>query len=314
MALKVIGHINPDSDTVCSPIAYAWYLTHKKDAEAEAFIAGPLNKETAFILNHFGLPTPKLLEHFTHSDELIIMDTNNPDELLPGFEKAKIRCIIDHHKLVGGIQTEEPLMIAMEPIACTATIAWNIMKREGHHDIPKNIAGIMLCAILSDTLTFTSPTTTIIDKKAAEELADLCGEDIDSLAEKMFAAKSDLTGMTAHDILTVDSKVFEFGGKKVRLSVLETTKPENALHMLPDLQNEMSTMKDSEKLDYAFFFVVDILNTQAHLIVTTEEERLIAQEAFEGPFEEDTLLLPGVVSRKKQIIPALEPVIAGATS
>ncbi len=311
MALKVIGHINPDSDTVCSPIAYAWYLSNKKDTHAKAFIAGPLNKETAFILNHFGIETPEILKHFTADDKVIIMDTNNPDELLPGFEKAKIRGIIDHHKLVGGLQTEEPLMMVTEPIACTATIAWHIMQREGHTDIPKEIAGIMLCAILSDTLKFTSPTTTEQDKKAAQELAHICGEDIDSLAENMFAAKSDLTGMSLRDILTVDSKVFEFGGKKVRLSVLETTKPENALQMIPALENEMTAMRHEEKLDHTFFFVVDILNTQAHLIVTTEEERLVAEEAFDAKFEGESLLLPGVVSRKKQIIPALEPVIAG---
>lgn len=311
MALKVIGHINPDSDTVCSPIAYAWYLSGKKGIEAQAFIAGPLNKETAFILDHFSIETPEILKHFSGDDEVIIMDTNNPDELLPGIDKAKIRGIIDHHKLVGGLQTEEPLMIAMEPIACTATIAWHIMQREHHTELPKEIAGIMLSAILSDTLKFTSPTTTEEDKKAAHALAEICGEDIDSLAEKMFAAKSDLSGMDTRNILTVDSKIFEFGDKKARISVLETTKPENALDMLHELQGEMVTMKREDSLDHAFFFVVDILKTEAHLIVSDEEERIIAEEAFEAKFEEDTLLLPGVVSRKKQIIPALEPVIAG---
>ncbi len=311
MSLKVIGHIAPDTDTVCSPIAYAWYLTNKKGIEAQAFVSGTLNKETSFILDHFHIDIPPLLTKFNQGDQVFIMDTNNPDELLPGISDATIRGIIDHHKLVGGLKTEEPLMIHMEPIACTATIVWNMMKRDGVIELPKEIAGVMLCAILSDTLKFTSPTTTDTDTQAAKELAVLCGEDIDTLSEAMFAAKSDLSGMTTRDILTVDSKVFEFGSKKARISVLETTKPANAMAMLEDLRVEMTEMKSQENSDYVFFFVVDILKTEAHLIVATDEEKEIAEVAFGKTFDHETMILPGVVSRKKQILPVIESAITG---
>lgn len=311
MALKVIGHIAPDTDTVCSPIAYAWFLKEKKGIDAEAYVSGTLNKETQYILDHFQVEIPLLLTKFNQGDQVFIMDTNNPDELLPGISNATIKGIIDHHKLVGGLKTEEPLTIVMEPIACTATIVWNLMKREGVTDLPKEIAGVMLCAILSDTLKFTSPTTTDVDRLAAEELAALCGEDIDSLSEEMFAAKSDLSGMSTRDILTVDSKIFEFGSKKARISVLETTKPDNALAMLEDLRFEMTQMKNEEHSDYVFFFVVDILHTEAHLVVATDEEKEIAEVAFGKVFDQETLTLPGVVSRKKQISPMLQKVIVG---
>lgn len=311
MALKVIGHKAPDTDTVCSPIAYAWYLSEKKNIPAEAYVAGELNKETAYILSHFDIQTPQLLKNFSAGDEVFLMDTNNFEELLDGIASAKIKGIIDHHKLIGGLTTDEPIAIIMEPIACTATIVWNIMKRDGITEIPKGIAGVMLCAILSDTLKFTSPTTTDIDRNAATELATICGENIDTLAEEMFAAKSDLTGMSTRTILTVDSKVFEMGTKKARISVLETTKPDNALAMLADLQKEIETVKSEDKVDYVFFFVVDIINTEAHLIVSTDEEKKIAEKAFGQTFSGETLALPGVVSRKTQMVPVLQKVIVG---
>jgi len=311
MSLKVIGHISPDTDTVCSPIAYAWFLSEKKGQEAQAFVSGKLNKETEFILNRFSVPTPQTLEHFTSDDHLVIMDTNNPEELLEGIEEAHIEQIIDHHKLVGGLKTDHPITITMVPAACTATIAWDIMHYEGVDTLPKHIAGVMLCAIISDTLKFTSPTTTDHDKKTAEMLAQMCGENIDTLADEMFAAKSDLTGMSTEDILKVDSKVFEFGDKKARISVLETTKPENALAMHSDVVMVLNEMKVAEQLNYAFFFVIDIIKSEAHLIVASTDEKEVAARAFNIAFEGETITLPGIVSRKKQIIPALEPAIIG---
>lgn len=309
MATIAIGHINPDTDTVCSPIAYSWFLNKKLNLQTSPKIAGGLNKETKFVLQKFGIQTPEILSKFTKEDEIILLDTNNPEELLEGIESAKVIEIIDHHKLVGGLTTSEPIKVLMKPLACTATIVWQIMKDSGVKELPKEIAGIMLCAILSDTLKFTSPTTTDEDKKATEELEDICGEDIEKLSEEMFAAKSDLTGMSIKDILTVDSKVFPMGDKKVRISVLETTKPQNAINMKPELVNEMVQLKNEEKSDHFFFFVVDILNSEATLITTDEIEKKYAEEAFGKKFSGDILTLLGVVSRKKQMTPQLESVI-----
>lgn len=304
-----IGHINPDTDTVCSPIAYSWFLNEKMGLQTSPKIAGELNKETKFVLEKFAIPTPEILNKFTEEDEVILLDTNNPEELLEGIESAKVIEIIDHHKLVGGLKTSEPLKIFMKPLACTATLVWQIMNNAGVKELPKEIAGVMLSAILSDTLKFTSPTTTEEDKKAAEELKSICAEDIDKLSEEMFAAKSDLSGMSIDDILKVDSKVFEMGSKKVRISVLETTKPQNAIDMESDLIGEMSKIKNEEKSDHFFFFIVDILNSEATLFVADTIEKELAATAFNQKFEEGLLKLPGVVSRKKQIVPALEKII-----
>lgn len=309
MGKITIGHINPDTDTVCSPIAYSWFLNEKLKLQTAPKVAGELNKETKFVLQKFGIPTPEILNKFTEGDEVILLDTNNPEELIEGIESAKIIEIVDHHKLVGGLTTNEPIKITIKPLACTATIVWQIMKDSGVKELPKEIAGIMLCAILSDTLKFRSPTTTDEDKKAVDELNVICNEDLDKLSEEMFTAKSDLTGMSIKDILTVDSKVFPMGDKKVRISVLETTKPQNALTIKSELISEMLKMKNEEKFDHFFFFVVDILNSEASLFVTDDIEKNLAEEAFGQKFSEDLLKLSGVVSRKKQIVPPLEKVI-----
>ncbi len=304
----VIGHISPDTDATCSAIAYAWLLNHLNH-DATPYVAGSLNKETEFVLKKFAIDTPEVLSSFPAESKVAIVDTNNPKELIDGIENTQIVGIVDHHKLFGGLTTESPIYVTIQPLACTCTIIWNIMKDQGVSELPEDIAGIMLSAILSDTLKFTSPTTTDKDKEAAHELAKICKNDIDTLSEEMFKAKSDLSGLSPEDILTTDSKIFEFGSKPVRISVLETTAPDNALQMSEELKTAMESLKASEKLDHIFFFVVDILKTEATLIVTSDSEKEIAEKAFNASFSDDLLTLPGVVSRKKQIIPALEPVI-----
>ncbi len=306
----LIGHINPDSDTVCSPIAYSWYLNQKEKDSAKAYISGKLNHETEFILKHFNIETPEILNGFSEGQQVVIMDTNNFEELLPNIEKAQIVEIVDHHKLFGNLKSEKPATVTMLPLACTATIVWQKIKADTSVVVTPQIAGVMLCAIISDTLKFTSPTTTEIDKNAAEELASISNESIDSLAESMFEAKSDLTGMSNRDILTVDSKIFEMGSKKVRVSVMETTNPQKVLELKENLEKEIAAMKSEEKLNYMFFFVIDILKSEATVLTTTPEESQIAQNAFHQSLNGELLVLPGVVSRKKQIIPSLEPVVA----
>ncbi|MFQ5493337.1 MAG: manganese-dependent inorganic pyrophosphatase [Candidatus Dojkabacteria bacterium] len=307
--LKVFAHKTPDTDATCSPIVYAWYLSEKMGQEAEAFISGKPNKEALFVLDKFDIELPAQLDELTDKDRIVVVDTNNPEELPDGVSDAEIVEIIDHHKLVGGLSTDSPIRITIKPIACTATIVWQRMQEDDNHDIEPKMAGLLLSAILSDTLKFSSPTTTDEDKTAAEELAEIADENIDSLADEMFAAKSDLTGFGAEDILLTDSKVFDMAGKKVRISVLETTLPENAIKLKGDLIESMEALKKKERLDAIFFFIVDIMNTAADLVVSADMEMDIAERAFEGVFKSGVMHLDGVVSRKKQMSPNIEKAI-----
>ncbi len=304
----VVGHINPDTDTICAAIAHAWFL-NETGHEAEAITSGSLNKETAYVLGRFNIPTPTLRQSFKEGDSLVIVDTNNPEELLPGFEEATITQIIDHHKLAGGISTPDPISITIRPVACTCTILLEIMQAASVTPTPA-IAGIMLSSIISDTLKFTSPTTTDTDRNAAETLKAICGIDTDDLAEGLFTAKSDLSGMEAADLLVIDSKIFTLKGKKIRISVLETTKPANAIAMKEALVSAARDMKSREEIDAVFLYVVDILNSNAELIMPDEFEQEIAARAYNTDVTGDTVLLPGIVSRKKQMVPNLEAALS----
>ncbi len=304
--IKVIGHINPDTDSTCTPTAYAWYLKEKKGLDAEVYVVNEPNKEALYLLNRFGFQTPKVLETITEEDKLVILDTNNADELIAGFDKAEILEIIDHHKLFGNISTSSPVTVTMKPVACVATIVWGIFKANSVSDVPANIAGLLLGSILSDTLKYTSPTTTQEDIDSGNELAAIANVDQSELAEKMFDAKSDLTGMSADDILHMDSKIIELGGKKLRISTLETTNTKVALGMLPELRERMVAIKSEEALDMILFFVVDIVNSSAEVVVTNDEEKQLIEKAFKVSFLSETVNLPGVVSRKKQMVPNIE--------
>ena len=305
-ATLVLGHINPDTDTVVSAIAFAMHLK-AHGQEAEAVVAGPLNKETKFVLDHFKVEAPRLISNLTAADSVALVDTNNPEELVPGIAEANLVSILDHHKLAGGLSTSGPIEITIKPVACTCTLVLELAGDAAK--IPADIAGIMAAAIVSDTLLFTSPTTTPADKDAAERLAAQAGIDLKELADGMFAAKSDLTGLSARDIITMDSKVFPMGDKKVRVSSLETTLPDNALAMKTELVEAMTALKAEEGIDMAFLFIVDIIKSSALLLVPSEVEKSIAEKAFGTQFEGETMELPGVVSRKKQMVPPIEKAV-----
>jgi len=300
---KVIGHLNPDTDSTCSPIVYAWYLKTYQNQDAQAYLAGEPNKEALYVLSKFGFEKPQIINSFSEGDQVVLVDTNNADELIPGIESAQIVEIVDHHKLFGNLSTNFPIKITMSPVACVATIIRDII---GQNTIPSNVAGLLLAGILSDTLKFTSPTTTAHDKDVAVELAQIAGINPDELANNMFEVKSDLTGMDADAVLHMDSKIFELGGKKLRISVLETTKPANALAMITNLKSKMIELKAEESLDGIMLYIVDIINSSSEVIASGEFEKNLISKAHNIPFDGETINLPGVVSRKKQIVPNIE--------
>ena len=165
--IKVFGHKSPDTDATCAPMAYAWFLKQKGE-DAEAFVLGELNRETTFVLNAAKVQAPKLLDKLSVGDEVVVVDTNNPEELPNNIGEAVIKTIVDHHKLAG-LTTESPLEVYMKPVGCSSTLVFQLMQRDNIAPA-KEITTLMLSAILSDTLKFTSPTTTEEDKKAANKL------------------------------------------------------------------------------------------------------------------------------------------------
>lgn len=305
--IKVFGHKVPDTDTVISAIAYAWFYTNVKKEPAQAYVLGELNKETQYILDRFGIETPPLLESLSGEDKVVIVDTNNIEELPEDISAAEIIEIVDHHKLAGGLITSSPVNITMRTMASTASLIYTIVNPE-LHELPKDIAGIMLGALVSDTLLFRSPTTTDEDRAIGAELAKIAGVDMNELADAMFAAKSDISDIPTENLLVLDSKVFDIKGKKLRISVIETTNPGQVLEKKADLQQAMiDHVAQNDGVDEVLLFAIDILNEEATPIVATEAAGEIVSAAFgEVVTTDNTIQLPGVVSRKKQIIPKLE--------
>ncbi|OGG70987.1 manganese-dependent inorganic pyrophosphatase [Candidatus Kaiserbacteria bacterium RIFCSPLOWO2_02_FULL_45_11b] len=304
--VKVFGHLSPDTDATCSAIVWAWYLNEHTAHEATPFVLGELNSETSFVLNRFGFSVPELLVELAAKDEVIIVDTNNPQELPTNINEANILQIIDHHKLVGGLTTDSPIDITIRPLACTATIQYDLMMQAGV-TIPANIAGLMMSAILSDTLGFRSPTTTPHDKDVVEKLAMIAGTDHLAYAEEMFAAKSDVSGFTDSGLIKLDSKKFEVGDKNFRVSVIETTTPATILARQAGIIEAIKACVTEEgDIDDVLFFIVDILNEEATVLTYSDLTKQVISSSFEVEVTTDTEVLPGIVSRKKQIVPALK--------
>lgn len=303
--IKVFGHLSPDTDATVSAIVWAWYLNEHTSNDAVAHILGELNTETAFVLERWNIATPKLLENSIADKPVIIVDTNNPQELPDNLNEADIIEIIDHHKLVGGIETKEPITITMRPVASTATIIHDLLK-EREIELPEQIRGLLLSAILSDTLGFRSPTTTPHDKDVAEKLAESLTVAITTYADEMFAAKSDISGFTDSGLIKLDSKKYEVSGHNFRVSVIETTNPQTVLDRKAGLIEAIHTcIAEESDVDDVLFFIVDILNEEATVLTYNELTKQVIEASFGVTVDTDTEVLPGVVSRKKQILPAL---------
>ncbi|MDX2484506.1 MAG: manganese-dependent inorganic pyrophosphatase [Pseudodonghicola sp.] len=305
MSIQVFGHKSPDTDSTGSPILWAWYLTEVKGEAATPKLLGEPNTEAAFVLKRWNLDKPDIISSVAADAPVVIVDTNNPAELPAEINGADIRAIIDHHKLVGGIETKGPIDITVRPLACTATIMIDLMGDDAAK-MPDAIKGAALSCILSDTLEFRSPTTTDHDRAVAEKLAADLGIDIAAYAAEMFEAKSDVSAFSDAELLRMDSKEYTIDGTDFRVSVLETTAPKIVLDRKASLMASMVDVAKEDGADQVLLFVIDILNEEATLLVPNDLVKTVAEKSFGATVTGDTVVLPGIMSRKKQIIPNLK--------
>jgi len=305
MTTLVFGHKSPDTDSTGSPLIWAWYLNDVKGVDAKPVLLGQPNTEAMFMLNRWGFNMLEIITDVADDQTCVIVDTNNPAELPANINGADVVQIIDHHKLVGGLETKGPIDITIRPVACTATIMFDLMGDDAAK-MPDNIKCAMLTCILSDTLEFRSPTTTDRDREVATHLAVELGISIPDYAAEMFAAKSDVSSFSDAELLRMDSKEYEIEGTKFRVSVLETTSPATVLDRKASLMDTMPTVAKEDGVDQVILFVVDILNEEATLLVPNDLVRGLAKTSFAVDATGDSVVLPGVVSRKKQIIPNLK--------
>lgn len=296
-----MGHKNPDTDSIVSAIALA---------ELEGVTparAGEINKETEYVLKRFDFDLPQIAP--AEEKKIMLVDMNgNPEEMAEGVKPEEIISIIDHHKL-SGFKTSEPINVHVRAVGATATLIKSLYQKN-QKEISKEMAGLLLSAVISDTLKLTSPTTTKEDTKCAEELTKLAGLNIDELADAMFAAKSDISGVPTEELLGKDYKVFEMSGKKVGAGVWETVLPATILERKPEIIEKLAAKKSQEGLDLIFFAGVDILKGNSDLFIVSGAEKAVAEAVWGGETKDGVLALSGVVSRKKQIVPPLENYLA----
>ncbi len=305
MTTLVFGHKSPDTDSTGSPIIWAWYLNEVKATKAEAVLLGEPNTEANFVVKYWDCPKPRIVTEIADGTKAVIVDTNNPAELPSNVNALDVVAIIDHHKLVGGLETKGVIDITIRPLACTATLMHDLMGADAAK-MPKWVKGLMLSCILSDTLEFRSPTTTAHDKALAEELAADLGLSIADYAAKLFEAKSDVGAFSDAELLRMDSKEYTVAGKELRVSVLETTAPKVILDRKASLMNSMVGVAKEDGADQVLLFVIDILKEEATLLVPNDLVKALAEASFGVKVTGDTVVIPGLMSRKKQIIPALK--------
>ncbi|MDL1955753.1 MAG: manganese-dependent inorganic pyrophosphatase [Candidatus Desulfofervidus auxilii] len=306
MPVYVVGHKSPDTDSICAAIAYA-ELKKKLGVDAVPARLGELNTETDFVLKKFGIPVPELMTDAT-GKKLIIVDHSETTQAPDNFDKAEVVEIVDHHK-IGDITTPNPIFFLAMPVGCTCTIIKKLYDYFGI-EIPKEIAGIMLSAILSDTVMFKSVTTTDEDKERAKELAKIAGiEDIEAYAMEMFKAKSDIAGKTPRDLIFRDFKDYVMSGKKVGVGQIEIVDLSLLADIKDSIYEEMKKVKEEAQRHSVFLMLTDIMKEATELLVVTDEPAVV-EKAFGIPLKEKSVWLEKVMSRKKQVVPPLEKAFA----
>ncbi len=300
--ILVFGHKNPDTDTITSALVYA-YLKQQIGMEAEAVRLGKPNNETAYALEKFGFEAPRLVEKVaSEASKVILVDHNERQQSADDITEVQITEVIDHHR-IANFETADPLYYRAEPVGCTATILNKIFK-ENDVEIPANYAGLMLSAIISDTLLFKSPTCTDQDVKAAKELAEKAGVNAEEYGLAMLKAGADLSDKSLEDLLSLDAKEFSMGDNKVVIAQVNAVDVNDVLDRQAELETLLHKEVEEKGLDLFFFVVTDILNNDSVAVPVGKVAEKCAP-AFGATLENNRVVLKGVVSRKKQIVPTL---------
>lgn len=297
----VFGHKSPDTDSICSTLAMANLQTKLRGEEVIPCRLGELNEETKYALKYFDVEAPKFIEKVEEGQNVILVDHNEFSQSVDGIENAKIIAVVDHHR-INNFQTSEPLFYYAQPVGCTATILLELFKANNIEIEPK-IAGLMLSAIISDTLLLKSPTTTDKDKKAVEELAKIANVDISKYGLDMLKAGTDLDKYTEDELIRLDAKCIEKEEIKYVIAQVNTVSIPDVLKRKAKIEEEMNKEILAKGLSLFVFVITDIVNSNSEAIVLGDRTELISK-SYE--IDDDIAVMPGVVSRKKQILPLIE--------
>ena len=298
----IFGHKNPDTDTICSALAYA-DLKNKLGFTTEPARLGAVSKETQFALDYFQVEAPQFIEKVGEDvKDVILVDHNEFQQSVDNIQEVKIAEVIDHHR-ISNFETKEPLYFRAEPVGCTATIL-NKMYKENGIDVPKEIAGLLLSAIISDSLLLKSPTCTKEDVDAAHELAEIAGVELETYGLDMLKAGADLSDKSIAELLTMDAKEFSMNGAKVEIAQVNAVDTSQIYEKQADIEAEIEKIMQEKGLELFLFVVTDILENDSE-VLAMGNARGHVEQAFGEPLDNNRALLKGIVSRKKQIVTKL---------
>lgn len=303
--IKIFGHKNPDTDTIMSSLVLENLENKAGFNKVKAYRLGKINKETEYALEFFKVEAPELLEEVEAGQKVMLVDHNEFSQSVTGIEKAKILRVVDHHK-IAEFQTSEPLFYLAMPVGCTSTILYDMYKTN-NIEISAKIAGLMLSAILSDTLLLKSPTCTPKDVEAANTLAEIAGVNLNEYGLNMLKAGTDLSEFTPEELINIDSKPYTTNGIKYQAAQVNTVSIEDVLKDKEAIEKAMKDFMEANNVDSFLLMITDIIENNSQLIVLGKQE--IAEKAFNIKLEDNMAFLPGVVSRKKQIVPQIESVL-----
>lgn len=303
----VTGHKSPDTDSIAAAISYS-YLKRQLGMDAVAARAGEPNKETKFALDYFKVEAPALLTNVARKSEedektkLILVDHNESKQCVDGIKDAEVLELIDHHRL-GDFETESPIFILIRPVGCVNTVIYGLYKQNGVKP-SKEVAGMMLSAIISDTVLFRSPTCTEEDKKAVKELAEIAGVDYEKYGMDMLKAGADISDYPAEKLAHNDTKEFEAGGKTFSCGQISVMDVEPIDAKKADIMKALEATKAEKNYEASYLMVTNILTEDTYLWFT-EGAEAAAEKAFGKKAENGMVYLPKVMSRKKQVAPFL---------
>lgn len=303
--IKIFGHKNPDTDTIMSSLVLEDLENKAGFNKVKAYRLGNINKETEYALNYFKVQAPELLEKVEEGQNVMLVDHNEFSQSVEGIEKAKILRVVDHHK-IANFQTTEPLFYMAMPVGCTSTILFDMYKTN-NLEISATIAGLMLSAILSDTLLLKSPTCTPKDVDVSNELAKIAGVNLNEYGLEMLKAGTDLSEFTPEELINIDSKPFTTNGVKFQVAQINTVCIEDVLKDKESIERAIRDFMANNSVDSFLLMITDIIENNSQIIVIGKPE--IAEKAFNIKLKDNMAFLPGVVSRKKQIVPQIYSVL-----
>ena len=298
----IFGHKNPDTDSICSALAYADLKT-KSGANVEAVRLGSISSETQFVLDTFKAEAPRLVETVaSETSKVILVDHNERQQSVSDIADVIVTEVIDHHR-IANFETSGPLYYRAEPVGCTATILLKMYKEKGVA-VSQQVAGLMLSAIISDTLLLKSPTCTAEDVAAAHELADTAGVKLETYGLDILKAGASLLDKSISQLISMDSKEFSMGASKVEIAQVNAVDVNDVLARQDELEAALNEIIAAKGLDLFLFVVTDILNNDS-VGVALGSKAAVVEAAYNTKLENNRAVLKGVVSRKSQIVPVL---------